>query len=97
MGAVHRSCLDRRNLRIPSQADAFIPAMKRTARVKIEYVVEMDDEGMGTPHVNVEAISEITRMITPEAAYVPQTGRASVSFTRESSFAVRRAAKEKQA
>jgi hypothetical protein len=71
--------------------------MKRTIRVKIEYLAEVDDDGLGIPHIELGSILQIAQLATPNANYVEQSGKFAAALTRESSFAARRLAKEKGA
>lgn len=66
--------------------------MNRKIRVKVEFVLELHDEGEGLPRVPDPGVllAEIAAKIAPGPATLEPGGRVSVGLTRESSVAFRR-------
>lgn len=69
--------------------------MKRTVRVKIDFVVEVDGDRDGIPAVldaseTNGALAEIASLVVREPAVLVPGGKISVGLTREASNAARR-------
>lgn len=71
--------------------------MKRDIRVKIEYVVTVDDDKIGAAIVDesrlLDLIEQVCRVVTPSAATLQPGAKISTGLTRASSHEVRRASK----
>lgn len=68
--------------------------MKRQVRIKIDFVVEIDDDGVGLPVLPIgdtgRALGQIAQIVAPGAAALVPGGRISAGLTRESSIEIRR-------
>lgn len=69
--------------------------MRRSIRVKLDFVVELDDDGYGLPSVGDpgDALAKVAEIVVPGAALLMPGGRISVGLTRESSIAIRQVRK----
>lgn len=68
--------------------------MKRQIRVQVEFVTTLDDDGLDIPTVtDIDAkLATVAGLLVPTG--VEQTGnKVKITFTRESSFAVKRVLK----
>lgn len=70
--------------------------MKRDIRLKLDFVVQIDDDGVALPHVSDpgDVIDAVAKLIAPEGV-VQKGGKLSVGFTRVSSAEIRRLDKQK--
>lgn len=66
--------------------------MKRDVRIKIDFVVEVDDDRMGVPVFNADLV-RVAEAIVPSATFVHPGGKIAASLTRASSALVRRASR----
>lgn len=66
--------------------------MRRAIRVKLDFVVEVEDDGCGVPFVGDvgDAIASVAKIVVPSAALVRPGGRLYLGLTRESFVAARR-------
>jgi hypothetical protein len=66
--------------------------MNRKIRVKIELVIELQDEGEGLPSISStnEILADVATRIAPGPASLEPGGKISVGFTRASSAEIRR-------
>ena len=66
--------------------------MRRAVRVKLDFVVEVDDDGCGVPFVGdvTGTIAQIARIVVPTATALQDGGRLQIGLTRASSLAARR-------
>ena len=67
--------------------------MKRSIRVRMNFVVDIDDAGSGIPRpfqFNV-TLARVAKAVFPEAVYLHPGGRFDVGLTRESINELRRA------
>ncbi len=60
--------------------------------MKLDFVVEIDDEGTGTPPIGDpgDQLVRVSEILVPGAARLLPGGRISVGLTRESSIAARK-------
>lgn len=72
--------------------------MNRKIRVKMEFVIELQDEGEGLPSVANpgDLLAEAAAKIAPGPAALEPGGQISVGFTRESSVEIRRLHRARQ-
>ncbi len=70
--------------------------MKREVRVRVDFIVELDDDGMTLPSIGDDpagTLARVAELIVPGAAALAPGGKISVGFTRASSREVRRLAR----
>jgi len=66
--------------------------VRRAVRVKLDFVVEVDDDGCGVPFIGdvTGTIAQIARIVVPTATALQDGGRLQIGLTRASSLAARR-------
>lgn len=72
--------------------------MKRSIRVRVDLVVDVDDDGSGIPHVFFEPtpiLSSVAKLLVPGAVYLHPGGLLEIRLTRDSLIEVRRAERAK--
>jgi len=71
--------------------------MKRRVRIKFEYVMEIDDDGVGLPELGIGSATDAARLLAPTGEVVLGTVKLACGLTRESSAAIRKEAKAAKA
>jgi hypothetical protein len=68
--------------------------MRRSVRVQMNFVVDIDDDGQGIPWFDAgDTLERVTKAILPQAERIRPGGRVSMGLTRESMGELRKARK----